>query len=149
MPEIYLDVSQNKQVSCKTIKKREIQIVKYRSDIDGLRAISVIAVIIFHTDLGILNGGYVGVDIFFVISGYLITGLIFNDTRSGTFSYVDFYKRRIARLLPLLVITLFFVFIFGFIFYNNSAFDSLGKEVFFSSIGAANILFGQGVNYFA
>ena len=122
--------------------------MKYRSDIDGLRAISVIAVIIFHTNLGILSGGYVGVDIFFVISGYLITGLIINDTRSGTFSYVDFYKRRIARLLPSLVITLFFVFIFGFIFYNNSAFDSLGKEVFFSSIGAANILFGQGVNYF-
>ena len=123
--------------------------MKYRSDIDGLRAISVIAVIIFHADLGILQGGYVGVDIFFVISGYLITGLIFSEVKSGKFSYANFYKRRIARLLPALIITLFFVFVFGFHFYDNKAFDNLGKEIFFSAIGAANILFAQGVNYFA
>ena len=123
--------------------------MKYRSDIDGLRAISVIAVIIFHSGLGILSGGYVGVDIFFVISGYLITGLIFKEVKSGDFSYISFYKRRIARLLPALIITLFFVFIFGFLFYDNTAFDSLGKEIFFSTIGAANILFAEGTNYFA
>jgi peptidoglycan/LPS O-acetylase OafA/YrhL len=123
--------------------------IKYRPDIDGLRAISVIAVIFFHSGVKIFSGGYIGVDIFFVISGYLITTLVFDEIKSGTFSYRNFYKRRIARLLPALNITLFIVLLFGFIFYDNGAFDNLGKEIFFSSIGAANILFGQGVNYFA
>ncbi|MFC1775876.1 acyltransferase family protein [Pseudomonadota bacterium] len=121
----------------------------YRSDIDGLRAISVMAVIFFHSGVELLSGGYIGVDIFFVISGYLITGLIFEEIKSGNFTYSSFYKRRIARLLPSLLLTLLMVLIFGFIFYDTNAFDSLGKEIFFSAIGAANILFGQGVNYFA
>lgn len=123
--------------------------MKYRPDIDGLRAISVIAVILFHADVGILSGGYIGVDIFFVISGYLITSLIFHEVESKTFSYANFYKRRIARLLPALIITLFTVLVFGFFFNDNASFDSLGKDIFFSAIGAANILFAQGDNYFA
>lgn len=123
--------------------------MKYRSDIDGLRAISVIAVIFFHSGFNLLSGGYVGVDIFFVISGYLITGLVFDDIKSGIFTFANFYKRRIARLLPALIITLLIVFLFGFLFYDNKAFDNLGKEIFFSALGAANILFGEGVNYFA
>ncbi len=123
--------------------------MQYRSDIDGLRAISVISVILFHTGFKFLSGGYVGVDIFFVISGYLITGLVFDEIKTGSFTFAGFYKRRIARLLPALIITLFFVLIFGLLFYDNNAFDNLGKEIFFASIGAANILFGQGINYFA
>ncbi len=123
--------------------------MKYRADIDGLRAISVIAVIIFHSGFDFLAGGYVGVDVFFVISGFLITGLIYDEIQSNTFTISGFYKRRIARLLPALCITLFVVLLFGFIFYDNYTFDNLGKEVFFSALGAANILFGQGVNYFA
>lgn len=67
----------------------------------------------------------------------------------GTFSFSNFYKRRAARLLPALIITIFLVFLFGFIFYNKTAFDNLGKEILFSSFGAANILFANGVNYFA
>lgn len=123
--------------------------MNYRPDIDGLRAISVIAVIIFHAGFSFLSGGFVGVDIFFVISGYLITGLVFKEVNAGTFSYLNFYKRRIARLLPALIITLLFVLLFGFLFYDNREFDNLGKELFFSAFGAANILFSQGVNYFA
>ena len=123
--------------------------MKYRSDIDGLRAIAVIAVVIFHSGINILSGGYVGVDIFFVISGYLITGLVFDEVKLGTFRFTNFYKRRITRLLPALIATLLFVFVFGFLFYDNNAFDNLGKEIFFSAIGAANILFAQGINYFA
>lgn len=123
--------------------------MNYRPDIDGLRAISVIAVIIFHTGFSFLSGGFIGVDIFFVISGYLITGLVYKEVTDGTFSYVNFYKRRIARLLPALLITLLFVLLFGFLFYDNREFDNLGKELFFSAFGAANILFSQGINYFA
>lgn len=121
----------------------------YRTDIDGLRGVSVLAVILFHSELGILPGGYIGVDVFFVISGFLITSLIYDEIESGTFSYINFYKRRIARLLPALVLLLVFVFMFGLVFYDNQAFDNLGKEIFYSTIGAANILFANGVNYFA
>ncbi|ENO1825123.1 hypothetical protein BBM40_06740 [Vibrio parahaemolyticus] len=123
--------------------------MKYRSDIDGLRTVSVFAVIAFHAGLDLFSGGYVGVDVFFVISGYLITTLIYKEAQEGSFSFLKFYKRRAARLLPALSITLVGVFLFGFVFYNNSVFDNLGKELFFSSFGAANILFAQGVNYFA
>ena len=123
--------------------------MNYRPDIDGLRALSVIAVIIFHTGFTFLSGGFIGVDVFFVISGYLITGLVYKEIQAGTFSYLNFYKRRIARLLPALIITLVAVLLFGFLFYDNRAFDNLGKELFFSALGGANILFSQGVNYFA
>ena len=123
--------------------------MNYRSDIDGLRAIAVMSVVAFHTGISILSGGYVGVDVFFVISGYLITTLIYKEVKNDTFTFKNFYKRRAARLLPALTLTLFVVLVFGFVFYNNSAFDNLGKELFFSSFGAANILFAQGVNYFA
>lgn len=124
-------------------------ILKYRSDIDGLRAIAVMSVLAFHSGITLFSGGYIGVDVFFVISGYLITTLIYKEIVNGTFSFGGFYKRRAARLLPALSITLFIVLAFGFIFYNNKTFDNLGKEIFFSSFGAANILFAQGVNYFA
>jgi peptidoglycan/LPS O-acetylase OafA/YrhL len=121
----------------------------YRKDIDGLRALAVLAVVIFHSGIETFSGGYVGVDVFFVISGYLITSLIIRDIDAGAFSYVAFYKRRIARLLPALIITLIIILMFGFVFYDNHSFDNLGKEVFFSSLGLVNILFGQGVDYFA
>lgn len=107
------------------------------------------AVIAFHSDIAILSGGYIGVDVFFVISGYLITTLIFKEIKLGAFTFRGFYTRRAARLLPALIITLFFVLLFGLIFYNTQALDNLGKELFFSAFGAANILFAQGVNYFA
>ncbi|MEN9017645.1 MAG: acyltransferase family protein [Hellea sp.] len=123
--------------------------MKYRSDIDGLRAIAVVSVIAFHSGIVLLSGGYVGVDVFFVISGYLITTLIFKEIKNRTFSFRAFYKRRAARLLPALSVTFAIVSIFGLVFYNNQAFDNLGKELFFSSFGAANILFANGVNYFA
>ena len=123
--------------------------MEYRSDIDGLRAIAVMSVIAFHTGISALSGGYIGVDVFFVISGYLITTLIYKEIRADTFTFKNFYKRRAARLLPALTLTLLIVLIFGFVFYSNKAFDILGKELFYSSFGAANILFAQGINYFA
>ena len=124
-------------------------IFKYRSDIDGLRAIAVMSVIAFHSGISALSGGYIGVDVFFVISGYLITTLIYKEVKENTFSFKSFYKRRAARLLPALTLTLFIVLVFGFVFYSSKPFDNLGKELFFSSFGAANILFAQGVDYFA
>jgi peptidoglycan/LPS O-acetylase OafA/YrhL len=74
----------------------------YREDIDWLRAIAVLAVVAFHFETPAVFGGFVGVDIFFVISGYLITGIIQSEVTSGTFSFAQFYERRVRRLLPAL-----------------------------------------------
>ena len=74
----------------------------YREDIDWLRAIAVLAVVAFHFEAPAVFGGFVGVDIFFVISGYLITGIIQSEVQSGTFSFLRFYERRVRRLLPAL-----------------------------------------------
>ena len=74
--------------------------MKYRADIDGLRALAVFVVIFFHLDFGPFHGGYVGVDVFFVISGFLITSILLKDLDSGNFSLLKFYERRVRRILP-------------------------------------------------
>lgn len=76
--------------------------MKYRPEIDGLRAVAVIPVILFHAGLNAFSGGFVGVDIFFVISGYLITTIILSEKDNDTFSIVNFYERRARRILPAL-----------------------------------------------
>ncbi|MGQ4880236.1 acyltransferase family protein [Billgrantia sp. LNSP4103-1] len=122
--------------------------MEYRRDLDGLRAVAVLSVVAFHSGVEALSGGYVGVDIFFVISGYIITTMIKSELETNSFSFIAFYKRRLARLLPSLILTLTMVLFFGLFFYSDKALDKLGKEVFFSSFGAVNILYAQGVNYF-
>ena len=72
----------------------------YRADIDGLRAIAVLAVVAFHADPALLGGGFTGVDVFFVISGFLISGLILDGLQDRSFSFLDFYDRRVRRLSP-------------------------------------------------
>ncbi|MGF2735343.1 acyltransferase family protein [Marinobacter sp. DUT-1] len=121
----------------------------YRPDIDGLRALAVLPVVLFHVDATLMPGGFVGVDVFFVISGFLITALLLSEMEGQRFSFAEFYKRRVARLLPALSVTLLMVVVFGFFFYGSRQFDSLGKDIFFSAFGAANLHFAQGVNYFA
>jgi peptidoglycan/LPS O-acetylase OafA/YrhL len=77
--------------------------MKYRPEIDGLSALAVIPVILFRAGFGTFSGGFVGVDIFFVISGYLITGVIYEEIQQGSFSVVGFYERRTRRILPALL----------------------------------------------
>ena len=79
--------------------------MKYRPEIDGLRALAVLPVILFHSGFEIFSGGYIGVDVFFVISGYLITSIIIMDIENKRFNIIDFYERRARRILP----ALFFV----------------------------------------
>lgn len=76
--------------------------MNYRSEVDGLRALAVVSVILFHAGFEIFGGGYVGVDVFFVISGYLITTIIIGELNAGVFSIVNFYERRARRILPAL-----------------------------------------------
>lgn len=122
--------------------------MKYRPDIDGLRAISVIAVILFHSGLSIFKGGFIGVDIFFVISGYLITSLILYDLKNNEFNLINFYKRRAKRILPVLFFIIIVClplswFLFSPIQMENFS-ESILSIIFFSS----NFLFWKKTNYF-
>lgn len=91
--------------------------LRYRPEIDGLRAIAVVAVIIFHLDPDWLQGGFLGVDVFFVISGFLITSIVYDQTSAGTFSLFGFWKRRIMRLYPAMMTMVSAVLIVGALFY--------------------------------
>ncbi|MFG6540393.1 acyltransferase family protein, partial [Sulfitobacter sp. M22298] len=78
--------------------------MKYRPEVDGLRAIAVVPVVFFHAGFSLFKGGFVGVDVFFVISGYLITSILLKELEAGTFSLLKFYERRARRILPALAV---------------------------------------------
>jgi peptidoglycan/LPS O-acetylase OafA/YrhL len=101
----------------------------YRPEVDGLRAIAVGAVIAFHAFPKLFPGGFAGVDIFFVISGYLITGIILSGLQDGTFSAIDFYARRVRRILPALFIVLFFCLLAGWFLLSFDEYQQLGRHV--------------------
>ena len=102
---------------------------KYRPDIDGLRAIAVIPVILYHAKVAGFTGGFVGVDVFYVISGYLITSLIAKDILLGNFSFVSFYERRIRRIFPALFAVLFFCMLSAAVLFAPKDFIAFGKSV--------------------
>jgi peptidoglycan/LPS O-acetylase OafA/YrhL len=80
----------------------------YRPDIDGLRAVAILAVVVYHAFPRLLSGGFVGVDVFFVISGFLISGILFRSADAGLINFPDFYRRRVSRLFPSLCVVLLF-----------------------------------------
>ena len=92
--------------------------LKYRADIDGLRALAVLAVIFFHAGVPGFSGGFVGVDVFFVISGFLITSIILKDIHTGKFSIAKFYERRIRRIFPALFPVIAFTVVVGFFIFD-------------------------------
>ncbi|OQX12249.1 MAG: hypothetical protein BWK76_17955 [Desulfobulbaceae bacterium A2] len=102
---------------------------RYRPDIDGLRAVAVLMVLIFHAFPESLPGGFIGVDIFFVISGYLISSLILADLRGGHFSFRDFYARRIRRIFPALILVLATSYLLGWFFLLPDEYMGLGKHI--------------------
>lgn len=119
----------------------------YRADIDGLRAIAVLPVVMFHANLGV-PGGFVGVDIFFVISGFLITRIIFDEMASGTFRYVDFYERRLRRLLPAAFFVFFLTTIYALVALTPFDMVSYGRSLASASIYLANFNFYWDTGYF-
>jgi peptidoglycan/LPS O-acetylase OafA/YrhL len=123
--------------------------LKYRSDIDGLRAIAVLAVLFFHTDVPGFSGGFVGVDIFFVISGYLITSILLKEINSKQFSIAKFYERRIRRIFPALFPVIAFTLIVGIYLFDPNALNDLGQSVTATTLFFSNILFWLKSGYFA
>ena len=110
----------------------------YRPDIDGLRAVSILAVVLYHAFPRVLGAGYVGVDIFFVISGFLIGGLISAELSAGTFSFARFYTRRVRRLFPALILVMAFVLFVGWHMMFAEEFRQLGRHAFAASLFVAN-----------
>jgi len=126
--------------------------IKYRKDIDGLRALAVLSVIIFHINPHWIPGGFLGVDIFFVISGYLITLILIKEVHSSKkIDIINFYKRRIKRIIPALLFMLIPTFIVGFILFTPDDFIALLKSGVWGFFSAANIYFFSAIDtgYFA
>jgi peptidoglycan/LPS O-acetylase OafA/YrhL len=121
--------------------------LRYRPDIDGLRAVAVLAVLFYHANLA-CSGGFVGVDIFFVISGYLITGLVLKDFQEGRFSLVEFWTRRLRRIFPALCVVIILCLIAGWFFFMPIDFAALGLSVCAQLVLAANFYFWAHSGYF-
>lgn len=122
--------------------------LKYRPDIDGLRAIAILAVIVFHVFPLWLPGGFVGVDIFFVISGYLITSLILKGLNDGSFSFTDFYVRRIKRIFPALILVLAACYALGWFVLIGIEYARLGQHIVAGAGFFSNLLLASEAGYF-
>jgi peptidoglycan/LPS O-acetylase OafA/YrhL len=120
----------------------------YRPEIDGLRAVAVIPVLLFHAGFGFISGGFAGVDVFFVISGFLITSLIHQEIRSGAFSVVAFYERRARRLAPALLFVCVASIPFALMWMLPKELNEFGKSLYAANLFAANFLFWDQTNYF-
>jgi peptidoglycan/LPS O-acetylase OafA/YrhL len=125
-----------------------MSLVKYRPSIDGMRAIAVTSVFLFHLHNGLLPGGFVGVDIFFVISGFLITTIVYTECREEDFNFLRFYQRRISRIFPVFFLVSAVILIAAYLLYTEQDFASAGALAAASALSAANLkLMFQG-NYF-
>lgn len=123
---------------------------EYRPEIDGLRTIAVLGVVFFHLKLGLFAGGFAGVDVFFVISGYLITRNILAGAQAGTFSFADFYVRRARRILPTLIFTVAATYVVGLLWLSPLALRQLAKESTHALLSISNIQYWRETkSYFA
>lgn len=120
----------------------------YRPDIDGLRAIAVLAVVFYHFGIGGISGGFVGVDVFFVISGFLITGIIHREIEQGKFTFTGFYERRIRRIFPALFTVLATTLVAGSWLLLPSDLVLLGKSTLATLFFSSNIFFWRNSGYF-
>ena len=121
---------------------------EYRPEVDGLRAFAVMAVLFFHAGFSWLGGGFVGVDVFFVISGYLITQIIVADCRRQKFSFASFLARRVARLYPALLVVLLACMLAGFVLFAAEHYRTLAVSTLGAFFSASNFVFWQSAGYF-
>lgn len=122
--------------------------MKYRPEIDGLRALAVLPILFFHAGFATFGGGYVGVDVFFVISGYLITSIILGEMQAGSFSLVRFYERRARRILPALFVMMFVCLPFAWLWLLPNELEDFTKSQAYVSVFLSNILFHKQSGYF-
>jgi peptidoglycan/LPS O-acetylase OafA/YrhL len=122
--------------------------MQFRKDIQGLRALAFLLVFIFHLNASWLPGGFIGVDVFFVISGFLMTSIIVDQKNRNTFSYYDFYLKRLKRIFPAYVIFIFITLFFGAFIYLNRDIWTLQKSGGSSILFVSNLLFARGDSYF-
>ncbi|KAF0739072.1 hypothetical protein Ae201684_005252 [Aphanomyces euteiches] len=113
--------------------------VTYRPDIDGIRALAIVPVVIFHAYTWHLRGGLIGVDIFFVISGYLISGILYKEFAKQKFTYANFYSRRIRRIFPALILVLAFTLIMGYLWADKKQMKALAETLYAGGLFGANI----------
>lgn len=120
----------------------------YRADIDGLRAIAVLAVVLYHYKIGGISGGFTGVDVFFVISGFLITRYIYDGLAAGSFSFLEFYSRRIRRIMPGLLAMLVATLAAGYFLLLPDSLDSAAWQAGAAALGVSNFYFLGTTGYF-
>jgi hypothetical protein len=130
-------------------KLLEVAPAVYRPDIDGLRAVSILSVVWYHAFPAYAPGGFVGVDIFFVISGFLITRIIVTELATGAFSVAAFYRRRIRRIFPALIVVLVTTYAVGWLVLLPRDFKSLGENIAAGAAFFANLMQVRGEDYFA
>ena len=130
------------------ITETELIHYKYRADIDGLRAIAVLSVVGYHAFPTWIKGGFIGVDIFFVISGFLISTIIFENLRRGSFSFIEFYSRRIKRIFPALITVMLACFIFGWLILLPDEYKQLNEHIAAGSGFISNFTLWKESGYF-
>jgi peptidoglycan/LPS O-acetylase OafA/YrhL len=122
--------------------------MKYRKEIDGLRAIAVVSVIFFHAGFTFFGGGFVGVDVFFVISGYLIASNIIDDIENKSFSFLNFYEKRARRIVPALFFMILFTLPFAWFGMLPHQLKEFAESLVSVALFASNIYFYLTSNYF-
>ena len=124
--------------------------MKYRPDIDGLRAIAILLVLIYHGGLSFFPAGFIGVDVFFVISGFLITGIIHQSLQNGSFSFLNFYNRRLWRLQPVFVCLLLVTSALALLFFLPDDLIQYSRSARKTSLFLSNLFFDKTTTgYFA
>ncbi len=131
-----------------SVLQKNLSHPKYRPDIDGLRALAVLSVVIFHAFPSKLSGGFIGVDVFFVISGYLISTIVFESLDRGTFSFTEFYTRRIRRIFPALIMVLAACYAIGWFALFADEYTQLGKHIAAGAGFVSNIVLWYEASYF-
>src|SRR4051812_22652548 len=121
----------------------------YRPDVDGLRAVAVVSVVLFHAFPAAAPGGFAGVDLFFVISGFLISGIILSDLGKGSFTIAEFYRRRVRRIFPALILVLAACLAIGWRVLLPDEFRQLGKHIAAGAGFVSNLALWRESGYFA